>query len=114
MRDWAALVSVSNDGRLVLIRLGRLRLALVEVQQKMVFGQWVPTDGDLQYLRSYIQRLAVGLELLSTPGRPRPGLTNFMPGGMTPAEAATAINEMAPSTVGSLVRSLDKLGHWTH
>jgi hypothetical protein len=116
MRDWAALVGVSEDGRLALIHLGRFRLALVDVQQNLIEDQFDPTNDRFRNLRSYIQLFAVGMERLSTPNHPRPGLTNFLPGGLTAKEvedAAHAIKAMTPPTVGSLVRLLEKRGHST-
>lgn len=114
MGDWAALVGVSDDGRLALVRLGDLRLTLVDLQDALVHDRLDVTDARLRKLRSHIQVFALGMEHISTPGPPRPGLTNFLTGGLTAEEvedASRAIKEMSPPTVGSLVGLLEKRWH---
>jgi hypothetical protein len=111
MRDWAALVAVSGDGRLVLKRFGEVRLALLQLQSELGSrnGGWQDT---LHRLRAHLQLFAVGLERVSSPRHRRQGLTNLIPGPFSAKEIDTNIREidaMAPPNVSQLVSLLDKL-----
>ena len=110
MRDWAALISTSDDGRLVLKRLGQLRLTLLELQKELRCGNAAAVHEQIRRLRLRVQLLAFGLDVVSSPGMTRPGLTNFMPGPLTADEAKAntdALETAAPRTAVALFRLLD-------
>jgi hypothetical protein len=113
MRDWAALVSVSDDGRTVLKKLGEVRLGLMQLRNEIGSHGLDQPDGHLHILRKRLQLMAVGLEYVSSPNYPRPGLLNFLPGGHSPLEIDDAVRKMtklSPLTVGTLIPLLKKVG----
>ena len=80
MRDWAALVSVSEDGRTVLKRLGQVRidlLRLLDDVRPLISGQSGHAHGaiaELPKLRIYLQMFSLALECSSSQSYLRPGL----------------------------------------
>lgn len=61
MRDWASLLTVSADGRQVLVRLGTIRTLLMRLMASEIHRAESLAD-----LRQYVQTLAYGLEAASS------------------------------------------------
>ena len=105
MRDWAALVSISEDGRTVLKEFGEVRLELMRVQTKFVNHRFDEVDDQVTKLRKRLQIMALGLEYISSPTYIRPGLGNFFAGAHSASDVASIVGQMeklAPMTVGKL------------
>lgn len=106
MRDWAALVSLSEDGRTVLKEFGEVRLELMQVQAEFGERRFDEVDRHVTMLRKRLQVIALGLEYISSSTYTRPGLDNFMAGAHSPSDVASIVGQMeklAPMTVSKLV-----------
>jgi hypothetical protein len=112
MRDWAALITVSSDGRQVLKRFGEVRLELLQLYDGLGSHNLDEFEARLRDSRKRLQRFAIGLEHVSSLDHPRPGLTNFVIGGLSSSEVEVTVGRLknlSPPTVGALVSLLDKL-----
>lgn len=95
MRDWAALLGQTRDGRSVLIRLGALRNRLLRLGRLLAD----PEAGDealelLLKLRCECGVLALGLELASGTDHLRPEVLVEMPPGLQAAPAWDVLKEL--------------------
>jgi hypothetical protein len=112
MRDWAALITVSSDGRQVLKRFGEVRLDLLQLRDGLGRHGLDESETLLRGLRKNLQRFAIGLEHVSSLDHPRPGLTNFVPGGLSSSEAEVTVERLrrlSPPTAGALMSLLNSL-----
>jgi hypothetical protein len=95
MRDWAALIAVSDDGRAVLMRFGQVRLDLLELQDHIRKGQPVVAQADMARLRMYLHLFALALERISSPDFLRPGIVAIPANGSpTPNGLGAPFTEM--------------------
>lgn len=111
MRDWAALIAVSEDGRAVLKRFGQVRLDLLELQDHIRKGRPDNARTDVAGLRTYVQLFALALERISSPDYLRPGIVAIPANGSTtPDRVGAPFEEMrrrSPLYIREAMRLLD-------
>jgi hypothetical protein len=101
MRDWAALISVSDDGRRVLMRFGQVRLSL------LALGDGIRAHADQKpevlELRRYLQFFAFALERVSSPEHLRAGIVTEL---INTSEKFPSLLAKNPPTIGEAMELL--------